>query len=169
MPVRSPSRGCEMMARIGESGEKCACAERGAPSRSERKQGPEGGRGKGASSLRIEDRGVSVRGTREAASALWPLLSSAEPIFAFSVPHPHLRCCLGTPKPHGAPKSKDALFIFHFSSPRSGFSFFLKSHFLLQPRGRVPSASCPLSDLTSSPVTTPWGRHPRAVGLGPAG
>lgn len=154
MPVRSPSRGCEVMARIGESGEKCACAERSGPSRSERKQGPERGRGEGARSCRIGDRRVSVRGTREAASALWPLLSSADPTFCpfcTPPPNPHPRHWLG-PQSLMEPLSQgEALFIFHFSSPGSGFSFFLKPHFLLQPRGRVPSASCPLSDPTSSP------------------
>lgn len=116
MPVRSPSQGCEVMARIGESGEKCACAEISGPSPSERKQGPERGRGEGASSCRIRDRRVSVRGTREAASALWPLLSSADPIFALSVPHLHPPppTLAGSPKPHGATKSRGGTFYFSF-------------------------------------------------------
>lgn len=165
MPVRSPSQGCEVMARMGGAVRNVR-ALRGADQpglRGSRIQSREEGRQPVLVGLRTGE--CRPWGTREAASALWPLLSSANPIFAPSAPPPTPPDTGWVPKPHGATKSRDTLFIFHFSSPGSGFSFFLKSHFPLQPRGRVPSASCPLSDPTSSPSPPPGA----AVGLGPSG
>lgn len=70
----------------------------------------------------------------------------------------------GSPKLHEATESRDTLFIFHFSSPGSGFSFFfLKSHFLLLPRGRVSSASRPVSD-PLPPRSPPPGAPPPVQG-----
>lgn len=91
----------------------------------------------------------------EAACALpAPVFSSPNSVFFLSAPNVRFRP--GPQSLNRATKTRAALFIFIFQVQGPASPFFLKAHFLLRPRGWVPSAACHLSDPTSSPVARWW-------------